>query len=210
VLSYILAFTQKHAVRRDLQGARHWDVAAGTPDMAADRTALILGTGGIGGGVAKTLNSIGMNCIGASRCGRSQSPFTAVERLDALPDLKNVDICIGALPLTPQTDGIMGAEFFARLKDALFINVGRGATADMTALTAALEVGYLRHAVLDVVPQEPLPATSPLWAHPKITITPHVSGLTLPHDTANAFVAAYHAIEQDREPALIVDPAAGY
>lgn len=210
VLSYILAETQKHALRRDLQVARDWDPAAGTPNIAADRTALILGTGGIGGGVAKSLQAIGMRVWGASRSGHPRAPFERMVRLDDLSDVSAVDVCIGALPLTPQTDGIIGVGILSLFDEALFINVGRGATADMAAVTEALSTGALRHAVLDVVPHEPLPADSPLWANSKITITPHVSGITLNADTVAAFVAAYRAIEAGEEPSLRVDARAGY
>lgn len=210
VLSYVLADTQKHGLRRDLQVARDWDPAAGTPDIAADRTALILGTGGIGAGVATTLQAIGMRVWGASRSGQARAPFEQVFRMDDLPDLSDVDVCIGALPLTPQTDGLIGPEILSKLKAATFINVGRGATADVDAVVGTLQSGALRHAVLDVVPNEPLPADSPLWAHPQITITPHVSGITLNPDTVAAFVAAYGAIAAGEAPPLQVDATAGY
>lgn len=209
-LSYILADAQKHGRRRELQAARNWDSAAGTPDIAADRTALILGTGGIGGGVALSLQAIGMAVLGASRSGRIRPPFATAMCLDALPDLPDVDVCIGALPLTPQTKGLIGERLFAKLTGALFINVGRGATADMDAVVAALDAGRLRHAVLDVVPTEPLHKDSPLWAHEKITITPHVSGITLNADTVAAFVTAYRAVDAGIQPPLQVDAEAGY
>ncbi|MEM7731047.1 MAG: NAD(P)-dependent oxidoreductase [Pseudomonadota bacterium] len=210
VLSYWLADLQKHDIRRRLQAARDWDVAAGTPELMEGRTALILGTGGIGGGVARGLQSLGADCLGASRSGRAREPFDRVARLDDLPALAAVDLVVGALPLTPETDGLIGAPIFERLSGALFVNVGRGATADIPAVRQALAGGHLRHAVLDVVPVEPLPADDPLWTAPGITITPHVSGLTLPEDTAAAFVAAYRALEGRRAPGLVVDPTAGY
>lgn len=210
VLSYILADTQKHALRRGLQTTRDWDPDAGTPDIAADRTALIFGTGGIGGGVATTLKALGMQVWGASRRGTETPPFDSVFALTDLPDLTSVDVVIGALPLTPQTHGLMGEDLFAQLNGALFINVGRGATADVDAVVAALDHGSLRHAVLDVLPVEPLPKDSALWTQAGITITPHVSGITLNADTVSAFVAAYRAIERGETPPLQVDAAAGY
>jgi len=210
VLSYILADTQKHAVRRRLQTERNWDVPAGTPELASGRTALILGTGGIGSGVANVLRSVGMDIWGASRSGTSAAAFAKVLKMDDLPDLSCVDVVIGALPLTPQTDGIIGHALLSKLSGALLINVGRGATADMDAVVAALASGALRHAVLDVVPQEPLPKDSPLWGHPKLTITPHVSGITLNEDTVAAFVVAYDALAAGDAPRLRVDAKAGY
>jgi phosphoglycerate dehydrogenase-like enzyme len=210
VLSYILADTQKQALRRQLQADRNWDSVAGTPDIAADRTALIFGTGEIGGGVATSLRAIGMRVSGASRSGQARAPFDRVFRMDDLPDLSEVNVCIGALPLTSQTHGIIGTDVLSKFDGALFINVGRGATADMDAVVEALAVGCLRHAVLDVVPEEPLRPDSPLWAQPQLTITPHVSGITLIADTVAAFTAAYRAIEAGEEPPLRVDASAGY
>ncbi|WP_298915852.1 NAD(P)-dependent oxidoreductase [uncultured Algimonas sp.] len=210
VLSYLLADAQRHAVRRRLQRDHDWDVAAGTPDLIDGKTALILGTGGIGSGVALVIGALGVNCTGASRSGRARDPFAQVVAMDALPKRQEADLVVGALPLTPETQGRIDARVFDRLDSALFVNVGRGATADIDAVTAALAAGRLRHAVLDVVPTEPLPPGSPLWDHPGITITPHVSGLTLPDDTAAAFVAAYRALEDGRRPDLVVDPEAGY
>lgn len=210
VLSYILADTQKHALRRDLQAAKDWDPASGTPDIAADRTALVLGTGAIGGGVATSLLAIGMRVWGASRSGQARAPFDRVFRLDDLPDVTVVDVCIGALPLTSETNGLIGTEILSKFEGALFINVGRGATADMDAVVGALATGSLGHAVLDVVPEEPLPQESLLWTQASITITPHVSGITLTADTVAAFTAAYRAIAAGEEPPLQVDAQSGY
>ncbi|MGB6231092.1 MAG: NAD(P)-dependent oxidoreductase, partial [Litorimonas sp.] len=149
VLSYALADAQKHAVRRQLQRARDWNVAAGTPELVSDWTALILGTGGIGSGVAQVLAAVGIDCIGASRSGTAREPFSRVVAMDALPDLPEVDLVVGALPLTEATQGRIDARVFDRVEGALFVNVGRGATADIEAVKAALASGRLRRAVLD-------------------------------------------------------------
>jgi len=60
--------------------------------------------------------------------------------------------------------------------DAVLINAGRGDLIDETALITALDSGTPGHAVLDVLCKEPLPKDDPLWRHPSVTITPHVSG----------------------------------
>ena len=82
-----------------------------------------------------------------------------------------------ALPLTSATRGIVGARELAALPEGAFlVNIGRGGLVDEAALLAALRAGRLGGAGLDVFDTEPLPADSPLWAAPRLIITPHVAG----------------------------------
>jgi len=68
-----------------------------------------------------------------------------------------------------------------------FINVGRGDIIDELSLINALNQGWISSAFLDVFETEPLPSTSPLWTMENVTITPHVSGVTMPGDASKAF-----------------------
>lgn len=211
VLSYVLADHQRHTQRAALQAMRVWDPVTAAPHSVSGLFAMIIGTGGIGSGVAQTLSSVGMKTVGVSRSGQWRDGFAQVWRWDSLPDsLPDVDVVIGALPLTTDTDRLIGSDLFARMSGALFINVGRGQTLDVPALMAALQTQCLRHAVLDVFATEPLPSDHPLWDHPQVSVTPHVSGLTQAQDVIDAFLEAYHALERGARPALIVDPDAGY
>ncbi len=77
------------------------------------------------------------------------------------------------------TERLLNQRFFDALPPAaMFINVGRAATVDHTALVEALVTRQLRAAVLDVAPQEPLPPDSPLWRVRGLTLTPHISGVS--------------------------------
>lgn len=211
VLAYLLADAQKFKIREHLQTEKHWDTNAAQPVRAAGQTALIVGTGGIGSGVAKILSAIGVRCIGVSRSGAPRPHFDSVIALDDLPpEMPDIDLCVSVLPLTEATNGCVNAAFLARFSAALFVNAGRGATVDLQGLQTAIARGHIRRAVLDVFPEEPLPETNALWEQPQITITPHVSGLTMPQDTAAAFAKAYRALQQGQRPDLIVDPEAGY
>ena len=81
-------------------------------------------------------------------------------------------------PHTAETGGLIGAAELARMKrDAVLINIGRGALVEEPALIAALEAGRIAGAGLDVTAEEPLPATSPLWGMSNVIVTPHVSGM---------------------------------
>ena len=89
------------------------------------------------------------------------------------------DFVILTVPHTPETEGFMGAERFARMKrSAFFINIGRGKTTRLDDLVAALRTGQIAGAALDVYEQEPLPADHPLWDAPNLLLTPHVGGGT--------------------------------
>jgi glyoxylate/hydroxypyruvate reductase A len=92
------------------------------------------------------------------------------------PFLKQTDIAVCLLPLTPETEGILCARTFAMMpKGAMVVNVGRGKHVVEKDLIAALDSGQLSYAALDALWPEPLPPDNPLWTHPKVTVMPHVA-----------------------------------
>src|SRR5262249_13094376 len=92
------------------------------------------------------------------------------------PFLAQTDIAVCLLPLTAQTEGIFSARTFAMMpRGAMLVNVGRGKHVVASDLIAALDSGQLSYAALDALWPEPLPAESPLWLHPKVTVMPHVA-----------------------------------
>jgi len=190
VLSYILADLQKYRVRQDLQTRSQWSIADAQPRCLFDTRVAILGTGGVAQGIASMLKSLAKEVLGYSKSGTERDPFDAVRQLD---NFQPTDIVINALPGTEQTESLCNDAFFGRMDQALFINIGRGRTVDDEALLRALEQGTVRHAVLDVFREEPLPVSSPFWDHPNITVTPHVSGITRWEDTAEAFFSYWPA-----------------
>jgi glyoxylate/hydroxypyruvate reductase A len=92
------------------------------------------------------------------------------------PFMRQTDIAVCLLPLTRETDGIFCARTFAMMpRGAMVINIGRGGHVVEKDLIAALDSGQLAYAALDALKPEPLPPDSPLWAHPKVTVMPHVA-----------------------------------
>jgi phosphoglycerate dehydrogenase-like enzyme len=92
--------------------------------------------------------------------------------------LASADALVIALPLTPQTAGMLDDEALAGMKPgALLINIARGGLIREDALVRALESGRIAAAGLDVFAEEPLPATSPLHRLPNVLLTPHIGGL---------------------------------
>ena len=207
---YALSWLQKMALRRTLEEARDWDRERAAPGYLFETQVAVIGTGSIGQGVAGAFKGLQAPVLGLSRTGRPAKGFDKVMRLADLSAGAAAKIVVGALPFTPQTDSAIGANVFDRLDGALFINVGRGATLDEEALKAALDSGRVDHAVLDVVRDEPLDPGHWFWSDNRVTVTPHVSGLTLPVDGQARLVELLdkwikgEAIEAD------VDIARGY
>ncbi|HKB96689.1 MAG TPA: NAD(P)-dependent oxidoreductase, partial [Rhizomicrobium sp.] len=125
--------------------------------------------------------------------------------------LAQCDIMVCMLPLTPETEGIMNAKLFAGLPQGAWVmNVGRGGHCNEQDLLAALDTDHLAGAVLDVFQTEPLPPDNALWTHPKVTVTPHIAGITDPRN-ASAFVVDCVARAESGAPFKnVVDLSRGY
>jgi phosphoglycerate dehydrogenase-like enzyme len=151
----------------------------------------IIGMGPIGEETARLTMALGMTTVGCRRTVTGAEPCPT-RTFDALPELLQwADYVVLALPLTPETTGLIGAPELAMMKPtARLINVGRGGLVDEAALVDALAGERLGGAGLDVFSIEPLPADSPLWQMPNVIITPHNSGATLlaDHRAAQIFL----------------------
>lgn len=141
--------------------------------------AAIIGMGPIGEETARLTRALGMTTIGCRRTVSGAEPCET-RPMSALHELLAwADYAVLALPLTPDTDQLIGAAELAMMKPtARLINVGRGGLVDEPALVEALQQQRLAGAGLDVFTVEPLPADSPLWDMPNVIITPHNSGAT--------------------------------
>ncbi len=177
VLAEVLALFQNLGERRRLQGEREWKKQSFRE--VAGSTWLIIGFGAIGQAVAVRARAFGATVIGIRSDPSRGGPADEIAGTDALPRLlPRADVVVVATPLTDATRDMVGADFLVKVKDgSVLVNVGRGSIVDEDALVAALASGKLGHAVLDVFRTEPLPADSPLWSNPKISISSHTSAL---------------------------------
>jgi phosphoglycerate dehydrogenase-like enzyme len=180
VLAYLLAFGRGLQASAQAESGQLWPTDAVRAQMftLAGKTAVIFGTGHIGRTIAALLHGLGVQTLGVSRHGRPTEYFDEVTN-DAGTQavLARADFVINVMPLTAATESFFNAARFAQMtRQPLFVNVGRGPSVDEPALIAALDAGQLRGAGLDVFATEPLPADSVLLNHPRVIVTPHVSG----------------------------------
>lgn len=172
----------------------------------------ILGLGAIGSQVAKTLSQDGFPVLGWSRSAKYIDGVNCYHGEQGLTDvMRQSHTLVTLLPDTPATRGLISAERLALLPDgASLINPGRGPLLDYDALLDALgDKGPLRGALLDVFPDEPLPAKSPLWQHPRVMITPHISAPTPLNEAIDQVIETLHAFETG-EKVTTINRQAGY
>jgi phosphoglycerate dehydrogenase-like enzyme len=181
IMAFVLAFARGFARYIPQQLRHEWNPApldTGTVYLPGS-TALIVGVGGIGTETARLCAAFGIRVIGvdARRTDRPAgiAELHRPERLDDL--LPQADFVILTIPHTPETEGLMNAARFARMKSsAFFINIGRGLTTRLDDLVAALRSGQIAGAGLDVFEEEPLPLDHALWDSPGVLLTPHTAG----------------------------------
>ena len=175
-LSYLLRDQRQHGHYATAQAQGDWAPLA--PRQTRRTRAAVLGLGHIGATTARLLRDVGFVTTGWSNSPKQIDGITCLHGPDALPALlADQDYVVAILPSTEATRDLFDAAMLAHMKPgACLLNAGRGDLVDETALIRALEAGTPGHAVLDVTRVEPLPADSPLWSHPGVTLTPHVSG----------------------------------
>ncbi|WP_171209477.1 MULTISPECIES: glyoxylate/hydroxypyruvate reductase A [unclassified Ruegeria] len=208
-LAYILRHQRHMAFHQAAQSRSEWVSKA--PVYTPDTVVGVLGLGHIGNRTATMLNMIGFQVMGWSRSPKQIQGVTCLHGAAALPQLlSQCDHVCAILPSTPDTTGLFDARMLAQMKPgSQLLNAGRGDLIDEAALIAALDQGTPGHAVLDVTSKEPLPADSPLWQHPSVTITPHVSGWFL-GDALTDVIENFRRLTAGTDLLHEVDRARGY
>jgi glycerate dehydrogenase len=134
----------------------------------------IVGYGVLGQAVARLGEAFGMEVLLAERPGGPAQPG----RLPLREFLREADVISLHCPLTPATQGLIGAEELTAMRDdALLINTARGGLVDEAALVEALRAGEIGGAGFDVLTREPPPSGNPLLADdvPNLIVTPHTA-----------------------------------
>jgi glyoxylate/hydroxypyruvate reductase A len=177
--------------------------------MASDHTVGLLGLGALGTDAARKLLALGFKVAGFSRRPKKVDGVECSTDLSLVLSRSDVLVCL--LPLTDKTKGILNLENLNKMKKGGgLVNVARGPHVVLPDLIAALDSGQLAHAWLDVFDEEPLPASSPLWKHPRVSITPHAAALTEPRTAVAAIAENVERVRRGEKPLNLVDREAGY
>jgi glyoxylate/hydroxypyruvate reductase A len=206
VLRYLRRFDEYEALQRE----RRWQVL--DPHPRDTFTVGVLGLGVLGAHVAQTVARFGMPVRGYSRSAKDVegiTTFAGEARFDAFLD--GVKVLVNLLPHTPDTANVLNTRTFSKLaRGAYLINVARGAHLVEADLLDALASGQLAAATLDVFQEEPLPPDHPFWQEPRITVTPHMSALTLREESVAQIAQKMLALERGEAVGGVVNIERGY
>lgn len=209
VFAYLLASIRNTGKYLEDQKRRRWDPQK--PERLRGKVLGLLGLGSIGKEIARRGKQFGMTVFGVKRNPESVEHVDQVFSPEDLPEMiPLVHYLINALPLTPETEHILGERELGLMREeAILFNVGRGKTIDQNALIQVLKTGRIK-AILDVFEDEPLSPESELWDLENVIITPHVSGINIPEEICEEFIRNYERWVRGEPLANLVNRNQGY
>jgi len=179
VMAYILSLSKRFPDFFDAQRKKIWDKNANTHKAIHldESTVMIVGSGGIGQEVGRLCKAFNMKVIGVDPKFTSLENFDTVITQNKIEDYINkVDFLVSTVMHTPETENMFNLNLFKKMKSSsVFINVGRGKTANLNDLSYAINNNIISGAGLDVFDEEPLPESHELWSTKGVIITPHVA-----------------------------------
>ncbi len=172
----------------------------------------VLGLGALGSCVLPVLAQLGFPLRGWSRTPKSLPGVSCFSGPDGLDEfLRGTRVLVCMLPLTDATSNLLDRANLSKLQPGAFlINVARGGHLNEADLLALIRSGQMAGATLDVFRAEPLPPQHPFWREPRITITPHISALTLRYESIMQIVGKIGALEAGAPIADVVNRSQGY
>ena len=211
VLMHVLI---RHRMQRffdEAQRQKQWRQMV-LPRRTADTRVGFMGLGEVGAFCAARVVELGFPVSSWTAHRKNQAgirSFAGDSELAAF--LGQADILVCLLSLTRRTAGILNARTFAALPQGAFvINAARGDHLNEKDLVKALDSGWLSGAALDVFEQEPPPPTSPLWTHPKVTVTPHIAAISQPQVVLRFVLDGIATLERGEMPKDVVDVETAY
>ena len=195
------------------QHARVWKQLAAND--VADWPIGVFGLGVLGLQVAAAFGALGFTVNGFARSAHDHPGVRSFAEQGGAGDfaafMRASRVLVIIAPLTPATQDRFNRETLALLPPSSYvINVSRGGLLVEDALIELLDSGHLAGAALDVFRQEPLPQDHPLWSHPRVRVTPHVSAITVIGPSARQVAQKVRRLERGESVSGIVDRGRGY
>ncbi|MGZ0720433.1 glyoxylate/hydroxypyruvate reductase GhrA [Kluyvera cryocrescens] len=209
-VSQVLHWFRRFDDYQQLQREGRWQPLA---DYNHDEFTIgIMGAGVLGSKVAQSLLPWGFPVRSWSRSRKDWPQVTSFAGESELAEfLRDTRVLINLLPNTAETIGIIDQSLLAQLPDNSYVlNLARGVHVVEDDLLAALDSGKLKAAMLDVFSREPLPQESPLWRHPRVTMTPHVAAVTRPQEAISYIAQTIRQLERGEQVDGQVDRVRGY
>lgn len=211
VIYGVLHFQRKFSEYQQSQSVSEWQPITDIVPPANFGVG-VLGLGAIGSVIASEITRLGFSTKGWStsiKKIKNVDTFCGDEGLDHV--LQSSRVLVNVLPLTKDTKEIFSKDLFARLRPGTFlINIGRGQHVNEADLLSAIDANIVLGAMLDVFSVEPLPSSSLLWTNPRVLITPHTSGLTVPEEAMSQIISNIKLAERQQIPLGEVDRGRGY
>ena len=215
IVQHVLMHHRQQRRIDENQRKKIWDTF---PQHAASAmTVGIMGLGVLGADAARKLHMMGFNVVGWSRSVKQINGVKSFAGADAFDGfLSETDILVSLLPATAGTDGIINRALINKLSRngpfgaPILINAGRGRAQVEADILTCLDSGELYAATLDVFRKEPLPVTSRLWSHPRVTLTPHMAADSDPETICRYVYAQIERFERGEVLVNVVDRVNGY
>jgi glyoxylate/hydroxypyruvate reductase A len=206
----VLKYFRRMETYKKLQHSNSWTplVPFNKPDFSIG----VLGLGVLGKNIIETLRHFEFPIHGWSRTQNTIEGvqcYSGQDGLDAF--LRATRVLVVILPLTKETENILDYAALSKLKPTSYvINVARGAHIVDEDLLKLIHSGHITGATLDVFREEPLPPQHPFWQEPRISITPHISALTIRETSAQQIALKIAALQRGESVNGTVDRSAGY
>jgi glyoxylate/hydroxypyruvate reductase len=206
----VLRYYRRFHEYEDLARAGEW--APLLPPVREDFAVGVLGAGVLGSRVLEALKPFGFPLRTWSRSARAIDGVQCFHGADGLDTfLRGTRVAVCMLPLTDETNNILNLTNMSKMPQGSFIvNVGRGGHVSEPDLLNLMRTGHIEAATLDVFRHEPLPAQHPFWKEPRITITPHISALTLRRESVQQIAGKMRQLAKGEAVADVIDRSIGY
>lgn len=207
VIMGILNFHRQFFRYLDYKKRKIWDMSNPEIDIQVG----VMGAGQLGTDVLDKLKAMGIAAMGYGNSPKKDypHPYFYGDQLDEF--LREVNVVVCMLPLTPKTVGFLNMELFKRFqKGTYLINVARGKHLIEQDLIDALSEGYLSGALLDVFQEEPVPTDHPFWEHPSIMMTPHIACITMYQAAVPQILTNIRNLLTETTLQNQIDPTQGY